>query len=288
MEMRKTNRLAGSVASSVPTKLWRISKLLTVCACAGVVGCTSLLLRHSTNSVSSSIRQILQKQVLDNLGRFVDNPYTIPSEAVLTTGAIQIQSQVTGQMKLPYTVTRTTDKEVDPGANVQWQESWTITPVMDSSDLSRLEYLYQGAVSNARQVTAVVTPSAKYFSFETHQGHVASAFISCKTPPPSPFEDCTAIDKLLANAPYWLASDAAPVQVGNANADGFVDEGNNGGHHIWVRPKGIFRIYDVRSVFDPGGKGCSRSLGRGICTSLKSLGMTAISGQVDLAIGAGV
>lgn len=236
--------------------------VLSVCACSG---CTWEL-KESTLSVSSSITPIVEEQVLENLSKAYDSPYFIPAQAVLTTGAIQIQNQGTLGMKLPYTVTRTVDKEIDPGVTMQWQETWTITPVMDAPDIGRLQYLYSNAAlyANRDRFTDLLSRHkyfGNYYNFSTERETSGQSLTtSCDgapspaqppgtqnapkppAPPQDPFQRCSDINALLRKAGTWLAFDTAPSEIlDSTHPDGFADMGSVGGpiggHHIWARPK---------------------------------------------------
>lgn len=172
----------------------------TVCAALSVCICASCTweLRRSTLSVSSSITPIVEQQILENLSKAYDSPYFIPAQAVLSQGAIQIQNQGTVGMKLPYTVTRTTDKEVDPSVTLQWQETWTIVPVMDAPDIGRLQYLYGNAAFYAKESRFPTLLSSdqhyigQYYNFSMRSGELLTS--SCdgapadgpSDPPPVP------------------------------------------------------------------------------------------------------
>ncbi|MEM8864785.1 MAG: hypothetical protein AAGF31_04490, partial [Planctomycetota bacterium] len=60
--------------------------LITLCLLATTVattGCTTArALRHNTVSQANTVADIHQQQVLDNLAKFVHDPYAIPSFAV--------------------------------------------------------------------------------------------------------------------------------------------------------------------------------------------------------------
>ncbi|MDF2434536.1 MAG: hypothetical protein JWP44_4167 [Mucilaginibacter sp.] len=211
------------------------------------VGCASSELRGSTLAVSTSIGPIIEQQVLGNLAQSYDSPYSIPAQAVLSQGAIQIQNQATASLKLPYTHTFNSSKEADPGVTFQWQETWTIVPVMDSEDLDRLQYLYSGATMPLRKAPG--KPLGHYLSFSIAKPKYGEFAGSCDTsatspapkpgsPPPSPFQNCAEINKLLSEAPNWLSFDSEPVRVGDASdPNNFTPKGKFGRHHIWVRPR---------------------------------------------------
>jgi hypothetical protein len=220
-----------------------------------LAGCTSTALRHSTVSVSTSVGVILEQQVLENLSRIYDAPYSMPSQVVLSSGAIQVQNQLTSTLKLPYTVTAKNSKEADLGSNMQWQETWTITPVTDSEDMYRLQFLYQGAVKNLLPENKKPVDHVQYLAFDAGPIHFGATIpitdcvpttttaISDKKTPSSRFEDCTAIAKLLGDSKNWLAFDSPPNPGSDQDvqhpADGFIERSVYGrtGRRIWVRPK---------------------------------------------------
>src|ERR1700744_676778 len=125
--------------TDVVAKLPRFTiRLLLIAIATSASGCTWAL-QHSTLSVSSSIAPIIEQQVLANLSAAYEAPYSIPAQAVLSQGAVQIQNGTSAALKLPYTHTASSSKEGDPGVTFQWQETWTIVPVMDAQDIARLQ-----------------------------------------------------------------------------------------------------------------------------------------------------
>src|ERR1700719_1245988 len=72
-----------------------IASLISSVLC---IGCASSQLRGSTLAVSTSIGAIIEQQVLGNLAQSYDSPYSIPAQAVLTAGAIQIENQATAAL----------------------------------------------------------------------------------------------------------------------------------------------------------------------------------------------
>jgi hypothetical protein len=126
---------------------WKILRVTALCfIILTMLGCTSGALRRSTGAVASEIGAIIEQQAADNLGRYKERPGSFPSQAVLGQGAVTIQNSITPTLKAPYTLTQKSSKEADLGATMQWQEAWTITPVMDNADLRRLKFVYTCAV----------------------------------------------------------------------------------------------------------------------------------------------
>ena len=209
--------------------------------------CTSWALHRSTASVASSVGTIIEEQVVENLDRFYDAPYSIPSQVVLSQGVVQVQNQLTSALKLPYTLTQKSSKEGDLGANMQWQEAWTIVPVTDSEDIYRLQYLYRGAVRNIRSSRIKTDEederdfAPQYLPFSTTPNDIGDPLPGkCPSPPSSIFENCDEIKALLGKSSEWLAFDRKPAgsQADLQYAgDDFVTKRGNGIHRIWVRPR---------------------------------------------------
>ena len=141
-------------------------------ALACLSGCTSLVLRGSTESVTSGIGDILEQQIADNLALFRTQQIPLASQVLLGQGAITIQDNVSPTLKLPYTHTASSSKEGDLGASRQWQEAWTITPVMDPKDLTRLQYAYECASNGC----------PKGFSYPTVSGAPTAAEVAAFSP----------------------------------------------------------------------------------------------------------
>ena len=252
-------------------RAWFASVLLPLLALSG---CASVALRHSTVTVSTSVGVILEEQVLENLSRFYDMPYAMPSQVVLSSGAVQVQNQLTSTLKLPYTNTLSSSKEADLGGTLQWQETWTITPVTDSEDIYRLQYLYQGAVVNLLPDNKKPRLHTAFLAFDAGLLHFGSSYQKkdCKpvdskdeTGHTSQFEDCEAIVTLLSNSPEWLAIDVAPTptsqQEAEHPADPFVERPVYRGHRIWIRPKEFseFMLYILYAT--PKSKADTKPLG---------------------------
>jgi hypothetical protein len=218
-------------------------------------GCTATALRQTTLSVSGTVGSILERQALDNLAQFYDAPFSIPSQVVLSTGVVTIQDQLNTGVKLPYTVTLKNSKEADLNANFQWTAAWTITPVTDSGDLVRLQYLYRNAVRHVeKQSKALEELSSEtkdtYLSFGPIS--IGGSFdipapaekpVDCIEKPLSRFENCKAMERLLDKAGEWLRIDNAPPENASADTeksyrgDPFVYKNRHTGHTIWVRER---------------------------------------------------
>jgi hypothetical protein len=119
-------------------------------------GCAGKMLNENTLMMSPSIGTVEERQILQNLAKFVDNPWAIPGHVELANGQIQITNQLGANLKFPYTkvlngagaiTSKTLGDEADiTPAQTQDQESYNLLPVTDSEDLRRLRALYHYAV----------------------------------------------------------------------------------------------------------------------------------------------
>jgi len=134
--------------------------LSLACLVVEVSGCAGPLLNSYTESLGPRIGSIQEREVLTNLGRFIDNPWAIPGHVELNAGVIQVQNQIAVGYKMPdlstvaraagatlSSVTHSNTHEFDVNsAQTQDQESYNILPVTDADDLRRLRALYFYAV----------------------------------------------------------------------------------------------------------------------------------------------
>jgi hypothetical protein len=133
-----------------------------------VGGCASTQLGYNTVDIGNSVDRIITSQVLDNFGRFIGNPYAIPSMITLTNGTVQTQNSVTPMVTDPLSsmfATTNTVANVTKGAttttgtivgtvagrgltvsaNDQWMQSWTTNPIIENHILRRLRALFRYA-----------------------------------------------------------------------------------------------------------------------------------------------
>ncbi len=145
-------------ADSVSVSVWGAGmRLLGVLgSCMFLGGCAGQILNDTTLLMSPSIGSVEERQVLQNLAKFVNNSWAIPGHVELATGQIQITNQVGVNFKFPYSkvlngagavTSKTIGSEADVNpAQTQDQESYSLLPVTDSDDLRRLRALYHYAV----------------------------------------------------------------------------------------------------------------------------------------------
>lgn len=156
----------------------RIS-IAAIAAMAG--GCAGPILNQYTEYLGPTVGSLEERQVLANLGRFVDNPWAVPGHVELANGQIQATNQLGVNLKYPYSsaaapsgVTKTLGSEYDVNpAQTQDQESYSLLPVTDPDDLRRLRAIYHYAVC----------PDPKQFAEEWE---VADQYVYAPPPKPKP------------------------------------------------------------------------------------------------------
>jgi hypothetical protein len=122
-------------------------------ACALLAGCVSTQLNQNTLDLASTVAYLHRSQVIDNLGRFIENRDTIPAEVALTGGIVQVKNEINPQWIYPYSFltlgskpTNSTARELHLGFSDSWTENWNMAPVAEGEDLKRLRALYRYAV----------------------------------------------------------------------------------------------------------------------------------------------
>lgn len=109
-------------------------------------GCVSAELDLNTLDLASTVGDLQTRQVLHNLGRFIDDPDSIPAQAVLIAGTVQVTNTASVSTSLPLDLIDKVSRNVNPGASADWIENWNVVPVTDADDLRRLRALYRFAV----------------------------------------------------------------------------------------------------------------------------------------------
>jgi hypothetical protein len=123
-------------------------------------GCVSSQLSSNTIDISATIAPIYIAQVLGNFSSFIDNPDTLPSQATLQAGIIQVTNTLTPSITFPVanmvatalgsTATTTTTRAgtgFTIGGSVSWQQNFTVQPITDPFSLRDLGVLYRAIVT---------------------------------------------------------------------------------------------------------------------------------------------
>lgn len=112
-----------------------------------LAGCASDQLSLNSSRAINTFGSVEQKIVLTNLGRFIDDPWTVPGHADFTSGVFQSSTQFALSGKFPLMNLSSQTREIDVNiASAGDTDNWTLTPVTDSQDMRRLRALYNYAV----------------------------------------------------------------------------------------------------------------------------------------------
>jgi hypothetical protein len=117
-------------------------------------GCTHIALRNDTVRTTNTLTDLQYQQVLDNVARFHDNPDTIPSFAVPTSGTVSLQDTTGAGVSPTYSPTLPFGLQGGGAlpilsllfpftASRAVTENWSLTPITDADNLRRLRCAYR-------------------------------------------------------------------------------------------------------------------------------------------------
>lgn len=117
-------------------------------------GCTHIALRDNTVQTAATLTDLHFQQVLDNVARFCDDPSSLPSFAVASSGNVSICDTAGAGVTPTYSPTLSSAQQgggalpiLSLASPLSTQraltESWTLSPVTDADSLRRLRCAYQ-------------------------------------------------------------------------------------------------------------------------------------------------
>jgi hypothetical protein len=109
-------------------------------------GCTHAQLNRSTLFQASTLADLQFQQVLDNVARFVANPYTMPYFAYPTSGSTQIADGGTVSPTISWAPHSTASEMLGLSANRTITEGWGLVPVTNPDKLYAMRCAYQRLV----------------------------------------------------------------------------------------------------------------------------------------------
>lgn len=109
-----------------------------------VEGCaTPAALRRQTVHQGDTVADIHQQQVLDNLAKFIVDPYAVPSFAVAASGAANVDDQCSAGLGLDWMNVGFDSASLSLGGQRSQGTSWVTTPVTDPRKLELMRCAYQ-------------------------------------------------------------------------------------------------------------------------------------------------
>lgn len=121
-------------------------------------GCASTQLNFNTVDVTSSVADLMTRQVLSNLGRYIDDPEALPAQADIAAGTVQTSNSVTPVITGPlsrslvFGATGAITSSTAAGSAATgtfsdgWQQNWNLAPITDANTLRNLRAIYRYAV----------------------------------------------------------------------------------------------------------------------------------------------
>lgn len=139
-------------------------------------GCASTQLNYNALDLAGTVDDLITKQIVHNLGKFVFSPTAIPTQVSIASGSVTTTGQVSASLNTPLnkSLTATTQiassitqistgvlaaSTIMPTANDQWSQNWGLSPITDADQMRRLSALY-------RYVTHPDTQSVSRFCSE--------------------------------------------------------------------------------------------------------------------------
>lgn len=123
----------------------RIVNLLTVTTILLSLGCASTQLRKISVRQANSVADIYEQQVLDNLAKFVVNPYSTPSFSVAVTSTNGVNDKGTLDLSKEFLTGNLWD-HIAMGGERSLARSFLFNPVSDPKRLQLMQCAYQAAV----------------------------------------------------------------------------------------------------------------------------------------------
>jgi hypothetical protein len=120
--------------------------MAAVAAAGWLTGCVSAELNGNTLDLASTVAELQTRQVVQNLGRFIDDPDALPAQAVLIAGTVQVTNNGSASLSLPLDLIGKFSRNLGVSTGFDWIENWNVVPVTDGDDIRRLRALYRFAV----------------------------------------------------------------------------------------------------------------------------------------------
>jgi hypothetical protein len=128
-------------------------------------GCqTHRFLRNKTVCTTDTLADLNYQQIMDNLARFVHNPSSMPSIAIISAGTVTVGDQKSINANATYAPTLTFPQQMgagmpivntlfNPSASRTVTENWSMMPVTDIDNLRRIRCAFQLVVLEGGQTS---------------------------------------------------------------------------------------------------------------------------------------
>jgi hypothetical protein len=133
--------------------------VIPVVLASSLSGCASPILKGDTADVTSTIADVYTDQTLENLSRFIDYRYTIPSLVALQGGQVEVDASFNPSITIPFGNQVATTVIGNPGetitapsraftlgGSISRKANFNISPIVDQKSLSADMALFDYAV----------------------------------------------------------------------------------------------------------------------------------------------
>jgi hypothetical protein len=132
--------------------MFRMQLVVALILCTS--GCTHIALRDDTARTTNTLADLEFRQILDNVARFQDNPDSLPSFALASSGTVSILDTEGAGVSPTYSPTLTNAQQGGGAlpilsllfpfaASRALTENWSVTPITDADNLRRLRCAFR-------------------------------------------------------------------------------------------------------------------------------------------------
>jgi hypothetical protein len=111
-------------------------------------GCTHVQLQRNTVRQATTVADLHQQQVLDNLAKFVYDPHSLPHFAFADAGSANVADSGRIDLGLNWISSGFDSANLGLGASRDMGESWTLVPINDPRKLELMRCAYQRAIAS--------------------------------------------------------------------------------------------------------------------------------------------
>ena len=132
--------------------------LLVFCLCI-FSGCTThRALRRNTVRQAETVTDLHQQQVLDNLAKFLHDPYAVPSFALATLGTSDVTDVGGASSSFEWMASGFDGASLSADGKRTAKGTWTMTPVTDPRKLELMRCAYQRVLGNCGIIESPCCP----------------------------------------------------------------------------------------------------------------------------------
>ncbi len=205
-------------------------RVLVATLLMGTLGCTHTQLRLNTVRQASTVADIYQQQVLDNLAKFARDPNALPHFALSTGGFNEVNDAAEAGGGLEWNFTRFSGAGLNGGGSRALSQNWTLRPISDPRRLELMRCAFQHAVSGYQESSSGCCPDCQKRINKFYTGNTGQA-------PPAPCDaaaDGTVTAACLGSGWFCVGCEKCALRMKKRNPCCLV--GTYCGCAVWVQP----------------------------------------------------